>query len=59
MSLKSAAVELLLHTRETRFEDLKEIPTACVENLRKALAEEASNEKAEGTDGEKEVNKDA
>lgn len=48
MSLESAAVELLLHTRETRFEDLKEVPTAYVENLRKALAEE-----------QKEVGKDA
>ena len=52
MTLRSAAVELLLHTRETRFEDLVEIPTAYVENLRKALAEEVSNEK-------KEVKKDA
>lgn len=49
MSLKSAAVELLLHTRETRFEDLKEVPTAYIENLRKAL--EAENKK--------EVKKDA
>lgn len=53
MNLKSAAVELLLHTRETRFEDMKEVPTAYVENLRKALAEEADDAKTEG------VNKDA
>ena len=59
MTLKSAAVELLLHTRETRFEDLKEVPTAYVENLRKALAKEVSSEQAEETGGEKEVNKDA
>lgn len=52
MNLKSAAVELLLHTRETRFDDLKEVPTAYVENLRKALAEEVSSE-------QKEVNKNA
>jgi hypothetical protein len=45
MNLKSAAVELLLHTRETRFEDLKEVPTAYVENLKKALAEEVSEQK--------------
>lgn len=45
MSLKSAAVELLLHTRETRFEDLKEVPTAYVENLRKALAKEVNENK--------------
>lgn len=51
MTLRSAAVELLLHTRETRFEDLKEVPTAYVENLRKALAEEANEQK--------EVSKDA
>lgn len=49
MTLKSAAVELLEHTRETRFEDLKEVPTAYEEALRKAL--EAENEK--------EVSKDA
>ena len=59
MTLKSAAVELLLHTRETRFEDLKEVPTAYVENLRKALAEEVSSEKTEETGGEKEVSQDA
>lgn len=47
MTLRSAAVELLLHTRETRFEDLKEVPTAYVENLRKALAEEVSNDQKE------------
>lgn len=52
MTLRSAAVELLEHTRETRFEDLKEVPTAYVENLRNALAEEVSNE-------QKEVSKDA
>lgn len=59
MSLKSAAVELLLHTRETRFEDLKEVPTAYVENLRRALAEDVSNEKAEKTGEQKEVSQDA
>lgn len=48
MNLKSAAVELLLHTRETRFEDLMEVPTAYVENLKKALEED-----------QKEVKKDA
>lgn len=47
MTLMSAAVELLLHTRETRFDDLKEVPTAYVEALRKAL------------EAEKEVSKDA
>ena len=52
MNLKSAAVGLLLHTRKTRFEDLKEVPTAYVENLRKALAEEVNGE-------QKEVSKDA
>lgn len=52
MTLRSAAVELLLHTRETRFEDLKEIPAAYVENLRKALAKEVGNDN-------KEVSKDA
>lgn len=44
MSLKSAAVELLLHTRETRFEDLKEVPADCVEALRKALEAENNEE---------------
>lgn len=43
MTLKNAAVELLLHTRETRFDDLVEVPTDCVESLRKAL--EAENKK--------------
>lgn len=47
MTLRSAAVELLEHTRETRFDDLKEVPTAYVENLRKALAEEVSSEQKE------------
>lgn len=50
MTLKSAAVELLLHTRETRFEDLKEVPTAYVENLRKALAEEVNEQKGVSKD---------
>ena len=59
MSLKEAAKQLLRKTKKTRFEDMKEVPTAYVENLRKALAEEVSNEKAEGTVGEKEVNKNA
>lgn len=58
MNLKNAAAELLLHTRETRFEDLKEVPAAYVENLRRALAEETDNEKTKETGGEKEVNKD-
>lgn len=51
MTLRSAAVELLEHTRETRFEDMKEVPTAYVKNLRNALVEEVGNEK-------KEVNED-
>ncbi len=59
MTLKSAAVELLLHTRETRFEDLKEVPTAYIDNLRKALAEEVGSEQAEETGEKKEVEKDA
>lgn len=59
MTLKSAAVELLLHTRETRFEDLKEIPTAYVENLRRALAEAVSEAKTENVSEQKEVSKDA
>ena len=59
MSLKSAAVELLLHTRETRFEDLKEVPTTYVENLRKALAEEVDDAKTENVGEQEEVNKDA
>ena len=59
MTLKSAAVELLLHTRETRFEDLREVPTAYIENLRKALSEEVSSEQAEEGSEQKEVNKDA
>lgn len=58
MTLKSAVVELLLHTRETRFEDLKEVPTAYVENLRKALAEEVNNVKTENVNEQKEVSKD-
>lgn len=44
MNLKKAAAELLLRTRETRFEDLMEVPTAYVENLRKALLEEEQKE---------------
>lgn len=59
MSLKSAAVELLLHARKTRFEDLKEVPTAYVENLRKALAEEVSSEKTGKTGEQEEVSQDA
>lgn len=59
MNLKSASVELLLHTRETRFEDLKEVPTAYVENLRKALSEKVSSEQAEEASEQKEVGKDA
>lgn len=51
MTLRSAAIELLEHTRETRFEDLKEVPTAYVKNLRNALVEEANEQK--------EVKKDA
>lgn len=50
MTLRSAAIELLLHTRETRFDDLKEVPTAYVENLRKALAEEVNEQKEVGKD---------
>lgn len=49
MSLKDAAVELLMKARKTRFDDLVEVPTDCVEALRKAL--EAENKK--------EVSKDA
>lgn len=59
MSLRSAAVELLLHTRETRFEDLKEVPTAYVENLRKALAEEVNDVKTENVNEQKEVKANA
>lgn len=47
MTLRSAAVELLLHTRETRFEDLKEVPADCVEALRKALEAENNKEVSE------------
>lgn len=48
MTLKEVVEQLLRETKKTRFEDLKEVPTACVENLRKALEEE-----------QKEVKKDA
>lgn len=43
MSLKRAAAQLLAKTRKTRFDDLVEVPAACVEALRKAL--EAENKK--------------
>lgn len=49
MNLRSAAEQLLMKARKTRFDDLVEVPTDCVEALRKAL--EAENKK--------EVNKDA
>lgn len=48
MNLKSATEQLLKNIRKTRFDDLVEVPTAYVENLRKTLAEE-----------QKEVGKDA
>lgn len=49
MILKEAVEQLLRKTKKTRFEDLVEVPTDCVEALQKAL--EAENKK--------EVNKDA
>ena len=49
MNLRSAAEQLLMKARKTRFDDLVEVPTDCVEALRKAL--EAENKK--------EMNKDA
>lgn len=49
MTLKEAAEQLLMKMKKTRFKDLVEVPTDCVEALQKAL-------KAEN---QKEVNKDA
>lgn len=40
MTLKEAVEQLLRETKKTRFEDLLEVPTDCVEALRKALEEE-------------------
>lgn len=48
MTLKEAVEQLLMKARKTRFEDLVEVPTDCVEALRKALEED-----------QKEVSKDA
>lgn len=49
MNLRSAAERLLMKARKTRFEDLVEVPTDCLEALRKALEAE----------DKKEVSKDA
>lgn len=44
MNLKSAAAQLLAKTRKTRFDDLVEVPTDCLEALRKALEAEDKKE---------------